>query len=69
MFEQELDAAVDRALLDPNLGRVYPQSERTVAVRRLLLPRTRNHLYYSVRGDELIVLSVWGATKRRGPRL
>jgi hypothetical protein len=40
-------------------------------VRRVLLRKTRTHVYYSVDEDaELVtVLAVWGAPKGRGPKL
>ncbi len=70
LFERELDAALERIVSAPNLGSVYEQGDRgDVEVRRLLLPKTRNHVYYAVKGDELVVLTVWGAPKGRGPKL
>jgi len=68
LFEDELYARVEQALVDPNLGSIYKE-EGGGAIRRLLLSRTRNHVYYAVDGDELVVLSVWGAARRRGPAL
>ena len=38
-------------------------------VRRVLMTTTQNHVYYSVRDNEVVVLSVWGAPKERGPKL
>jgi len=38
-------------------------------VRRVLLKKTATHVYFGINGDELVVLSVWGARRRRGPRL
>jgi hypothetical protein len=40
-----------------------------VEVRRVLMPRTRNHVYYSVTTAEVVVLTVWGAPHGRGPIL
>jgi hypothetical protein len=52
----------------PTIGAVYPSSfERTV--RKLLMPKSENHLYYAVREGEVIVLSVWGAPRGPGPKL
>jgi hypothetical protein len=53
----------------PTLGIVHEQDDARVTVFRILMPRTHHHLYYSVEGDDLVVLSVWGAPKRRPPRL
>jgi plasmid stabilization system protein ParE len=69
LFEHELDAALERIASMPNLGGVYEQGELRTEVRRLLMPKTRNHVYYAVRGNEIVVLTVWGAPKGRGPKL
>ena len=69
LFERELDAAVGRARDSPELGRVYTHTKEAVTIRRLLLPRTRNHVYYAVEGGDLVVLAVWGARKGEGPEL
>lgn len=39
--------------------------------RRLLLPTSEQHIYYSVHEDLdlIIVHTVWGARRRRGPTL
>lgn len=58
LFPDEL-AQVERFLREnPELGSVYDAHSSSV-VRRVLLPRTRNHLYYRYRvdRDELTVLA------------
>jgi hypothetical protein len=37
----------------------------------VLLPKTRNHVYFEVDAerDLVIVLALWGAPRGRGPRL
>jgi len=30
--------------------------------------KTHNHVYYAVEGNEIVVLTVWGALRGRGPR-
>jgi plasmid stabilization system protein ParE len=69
LFEQELDGALERIVTMPNVGSVYEQEGLDVEVRRLLMPRTRNHAYYAVTATEIVVLTVWGAPKGRGPKL
>jgi plasmid stabilization system protein ParE len=69
LFEQELDAALHRIAEAPNIGQPYEQPDRAIAVRRYLMPRSRNHVYYAVRAAEIVVLTVWGAPRARGPRL
>jgi hypothetical protein len=54
----------------PNLGSLYATLDG-VPVRRVLMKKTGNHLYYDFDADEdwIIVHSVWGGPKERGPRL
>lgn len=53
----------------PGIGKLYEQVDLGVPVRRVLLPKTLNHVYYAMDGDDVVVLSVWGALHDRGPRL
>lgn len=69
LFELELTAALDRIRRTPILGSAYQASGFEVPVRRVLLPKTQNHVYYAVEPDQIVVLSVWGARKGRSPRL
>jgi len=47
----------------PTLG-APAKSERVPEVRRVLLRKTRYHLYYRVRGNALEVLAVWHRDRR-----
>jgi len=40
-------------------------------VRRVVLPKTRHHVYYEVdrKNDLVMILAVWGAPRGRGPTL
>ena len=38
-------------------------------VRRLYLQKVGVHLYYTFDDDDVIVRALWGARRRRGPRL
>jgi plasmid stabilization system protein ParE len=69
LFEQELDAALERIAAAGNVGTVYEKGNLEAPVRRVLLPKTKNHVYYSVEGDEIVVISIWGAPRERGPKL
>jgi plasmid stabilization system protein ParE len=69
LFEDELDATLERALSNPGLGLVYHDANLDVPVYRVLMPRTSHHVFYAVHGGDLVVLSVWGAVKERGPKL
>jgi len=70
LFLDELATAERHLRTSPDLGSVYSE-QKTATVRRVLLPKTRHHLYYRYRSDrdELTVLCVWGAPKERGPKL
>jgi hypothetical protein len=70
LFERELEAVKRRLEHQPELRPVY-ETVRGLVIRRVLLPKTERHVYYSV--DEatqsVIVHVIWGARKGRGPRL
>lgn len=63
--------AAERQLrISPELGSIYAErGKRTV--RRVLLPKTGTHVYYSLDAnrDTLTILAVWGAQRGRTPRL
>ena len=66
LFARELVEAAGLVAQAPGIGPVH----RTIdghPVRRLLLKKTRNHVYYVVEADRIVVHSVWGAVKGRGP--
>ncbi len=70
LFEQELADAKQRLSVQPNLGHVYEiVGDRTM--RRLLLPKSEQHLYYSVdeTTETVAVITIWGARRGRGPKL
>jgi hypothetical protein len=69
LFEAELDATLERVLFSPKLGMVYEQRDVDDTVYRVLMQRTRHHIYYVLRGEVIFVVSVWGATKGHGPKL
>jgi len=70
LFLDELAAAEALLCTSPQVGRIYAV-HRTGAVRRVVLQKTRHHLYYQYRADrdELVVLVVWGSPRERGPKL
>ena len=68
LFDEELRVVLDRIRAAPQLGNAYvAMAEREHL--RMLMPRTRHHVYYRIVSDEVRVVSVWGATRGRGPRL
>jgi plasmid stabilization system protein ParE len=68
LFEDELTAAIDRVEMAAESGRSYSRGS-VPGVRRILLPRTRYHLYYRVAEDAVEVLAIWHAERGRGPSL
>lgn len=44
-------------------------SHGNVWVRRWRMPKTRNHVYYTIEGTEIVVLTIWGAPRGHGPKL
>jgi plasmid stabilization system protein ParE len=70
LFLEEL-YKVERRLRDsPLLGVVYV-AHKSGVVRRVLLVRTKRHVYFRFRAEksELVVLAVWGASRAKGPKL
>ncbi len=69
LFEQELNATLERIAAAPAIGQRVEQRGGDVWVRRWLMPKTRDHVYYAVEATEIVVLAVWGAPRGRGPKL
>jgi plasmid stabilization system protein ParE len=69
LFERELDVTLARIAAMPNLGSLYEPEGGDVGVRRALMKKTGHHIYYAVQGDEIVVITIWGARKERGPKL
>lgn len=69
LFDQELAAALEQIRTQPESGLTYPGIVGN-DYRRLLLPRTRFHVYYRLAApDRIRVVAIWGAVRERGPRL
>jgi plasmid stabilization system protein ParE len=68
LFDEEMAIAIEQIRAAPKVGAPYPSSfGRTV--RRLLMPKTANHVYYLARENDIVVVSVWGAPRGKGPKL
>ena len=68
LFERELAEAQEKLLAMPALGVPY-RTVRGRVVRRILMPKTQQHLYYSLDEDTIAVHMVWGARRGREPKL
>ena len=53
---------------DPTIGAIHP-SRHPAIVRKRLMPRTKNHVYFAVYEGVILIVSIWGAPRRRGPKL
>ena len=54
---------------NPHLGVLYEAVRFEAPVRRILMPKTESHIYHARIGEEVVILAVWGARRRRGPKL
>jgi plasmid stabilization system protein ParE len=66
LFEDELNAAIDVLTCSTKAGLTFALRPQ---VRRYLLSGSRYHVYYRYDPvtDELRIVSVWSAIRRRGP--
>lgn len=71
LFDDEVVETVGRLKDAPLLvGSVFQVADDR-KIRRVLLPKTQQFLYYTVEpgGGLVTVITVWGAARGRGPRL
>jgi plasmid stabilization system protein ParE len=68
LFLDELTGSFDVIGHTPQIGRLYRQSP-VPGTRRILLKRSRYHVYYVPRAEEVRVLAVWHAQRGVGPPL
>lgn len=70
LFAREMSDARRLLSATPDAGAPFT-TRRGVVVRRLLLPRTRCHIYYEVHRetDAVMIVAVWGAPRGGGPKL
>jgi len=67
MFITELGNALTALEEMPTLGTRYVVGTKNV--RRMLLRRTRYHLYFIEQKERLFTVAVWSAYRGRGPKL
>jgi plasmid stabilization system protein ParE len=70
LFSLELAHLLEALTRTPSIGTVYA-TRRGVVIRRILLPRTRYHVYFSydAEADFVAVRAVWHASRGAGPEL
>lgn len=66
LFEDALGTALNVLALLPGLGTPYELSP-VPEVRRLYLDKVACHLYYTYDDEQVIIRSMWGATRGRSP--
>ena len=70
LFATEFFEAVDRLETTRGAGQPFPTSRRP-SLRRLLLPKSRCHVYFEI--DEakqrIQILQIWDGRRERGPKL
>lgn len=69
LSQRELETTIAAVASAPTLGAVSAVDEEFPDVRRVLLRRTRYHVYYRVIGDVLEVLAIWHTARGEGPTL
>jgi plasmid stabilization system protein ParE len=65
-FTSDLDRTIDLIATLPGVSSKYRQLP---GMRRLFLERIGVHVYFTFDDDTVIVRALWGARRRRGPRL
>lgn len=70
LFSDELATALEELMLRPQSGNAYTK-HRGVPIRRVLLSKTRYHVYFSYRADQhfVEVRAVWHFARGKGPIL
>jgi plasmid stabilization system protein ParE len=69
LFTHELLHVLDVLRNNPSSGTLYEAVRFEAPVRRILMPKTEAHVYHATIDDEIVILAVWGARRRRGPKL
>ncbi len=70
LFRDELDKVIELLAGQPRVGTIY-RVVRGQTFHRVLLPKSRQHVYYSIDEDDqaVVIQTVWGAARGRGPTL
>jgi plasmid stabilization system protein ParE len=66
LFDRELDAAVEILRHSAGAFPVY-RTEGRAEVRRLLLPRSRYAVYFSIEEHHVLFVAVWHTARGSGP--
>jgi plasmid stabilization system protein ParE len=66
VFTSDLERTIDLIATLPGVGSSYPRVPR---MRRVFVERIGVHVYFTFDDEIVVVRAVWGARRRRGPRL
>ena len=69
LLTREVLDVLDRLRDNPDLGALYEAVDFKTPVRRISMPKCEHHVYHARVGDLVVVLAVWGARRRHGPKL
>jgi plasmid stabilization system protein ParE len=65
-FTSDLERTIGLIATLPGVSSSYP---RVPGMRRVFVERIGVHVYFTFGDESVIVRAVWGARRRRGPRL
>jgi hypothetical protein len=68
LFATDLETALRILAFLPGVGTPYKQTD-VAGLRRLYLRKIDCHLYYTFDEHEVIIRALWGARRRRPPRI
>jgi plasmid stabilization system protein ParE len=71
LFVDEVEAAFERISRAPSSGAVYPRTRLGTSLHRVLLRRTRYHVYYTCdpASRRATIRAIWYAARGRSPQL
>lgn len=71
LFRRELEETLDRLCEGRVVGVVYQTKRRRLQVLRVLLPKSGHWVYYTIDQTKqlLRIITVWGTSRRRQPKL
>lgn len=70
IFAREFLEAVERLETAQGVGQAFPTSRRP-SLRRLLLPKSRCHIYFEIdeKKQTIQILQIWDGRRERAPKL
>jgi plasmid stabilization system protein ParE len=69
LFARELADARQQISDKPDLGQFFALRPGGIVIRRILMPKTRTHVFYEVRDREniIMIVALWGAMRGDAP--